>query len=325
MPSWHVDSENFVTDVRYRTKVWLDSHITAGNIKKDDGSTNANFGVLFSNPDYSLKREFVTNTVDAIGYVSAATSKPLHAQDKKPYAFEESVTITLCAINKTGITATNLLEQFEQEIRHVATGYPLGSIRQIESTSYKTEEISGLQLFTTTITLRYKRANDDYTPSYPTITWGPSASPTGTYIIINVLNSPEEGTNKDAWLDLPSFSGTLPQGLGSKSIDFEFICDADIDPSPTCGKPTFKRPQTTQPKSDNSNWDIFRDLLHNEGISQPYHTLKFSATGPEIYVRLLDYHVEPTGEGNQLRVRFREDRETTAAAQTYKQRLGITT
>jgi len=34
--------------------------------------------------------------------------------------------------------------------------------------------------------------------------------------------------------------------------------------------------------------------------------------------------VERGGEGNQLRVRFREDRETTAAAQTYKQRLGIT-
>jgi len=324
--TWHLDSDSTVTDVRYRTKAWYEGYDAA--IYKDNGSTPATKVLMFAKPDYPLWNEIVDNDVDAIGYISAVESQPLYAIEnhiQKLYGFEESVTIALRAVNKTGITATNLLEQFEQDISHVATDHSTGSRRRIEVKRYpEPEDIGGLLLFKIDITIKYKRWNDDYTPAYPTITWGPSANPTGTYIIPNVLNTPEEGTNKDLWTDILSYSGTDPQGGGSKSLDIEFICDVDIDASATSGKPTWKRPQTTQPKTDNSNWDIFRDLLHNEGIDQPYHTLTFSATGPTFYVRLLDYRVEPTGEGNQLRVRFREDRETTAAALTYKQRLGIT-
>ena len=326
--TWHTDSDSIVTDVRNRMKTWLDYPTWLPTIYEDNGSTAASRIVMFAKPDYSWWREFVTNSVDAIAYVEQVDCKARTTPDKYPYAFDESASIRICAVNKTGITGTRLVEAFEQAIRKVATDHPTGSIRTIDSIQNKDEDLGGITLFSRSITIKYARANDDYVPTYPRITYG---SGNDYFIFPNVISMPEQGENKDAWLDLPGYSGTFPQGLGSKSIDIEIVSDLDMEPKRTTVSTglTWRRPQTTQSKTDNANWDVFRDLLHNEGKDQPYHLLTFAAPasgvgGPSFAVRLVSYRVDPTGEGNQLHVIFREDRETTAAALTYKQRLGIT-
>jgi len=317
--TWHLDSDSLRTDPRYRHKYWLDSYLTADNMELDDGSTNASVITCFSGADYPLTQVFLTKAVDGVFSIDKRSAQQLTTYNHYPYAFLETVPITCYAIDKAGLTATNLLEQMEQEIRHVCTDHPLGSIRSIESTDPTFTDIGGVKLWHTTITIRYKRANDDYTPTYPTITWGPSAAPTGTYVMQNVIRGPEDGLSKDAWIDIPSFSGTLSQTLGSKSLEIEFEMDLDVE----CSAKTFKRPQTTTPKTDADDWDIFRDIWHNGGINQTYQTLTLKSGGPSIKVRLLDYRTHDIGEGRRLTVRFREYRTTTASAQTYKQRLGI--
>ena len=57
--TWHLDSDSVTTDIRSRTKTWLDTYISAGQIKKDNGSTYANFAIMFAHPDYGLRREFI--------------------------------------------------------------------------------------------------------------------------------------------------------------------------------------------------------------------------------------------------------------------------
>src|SRR3972149_672271 len=104
--TWHQESAGTPpeSDVRYRTKYWYEAH--DATIYKDNGSPAAT-KIMFSEPDYQWWREFVTNNIDAVAYISAVNSKPLiHGQQNSPYAFDETVTIALRTVNKTGITAT---------------------------------------------------------------------------------------------------------------------------------------------------------------------------------------------------------------------------
>jgi len=173
-------------------------------------------------------------------------------------------------------------------------------------------------MYQTEFTLTYKRVSDT-TPSYPSITWGPSASPTGTYIFPNAFDFSPSLTNKDAWNDIPAMSGDSVQPLGSKALEVSFTCDLDIEPDAL----TWKRTQTGG-KTDATNWDIFTDLWHNEGIDQSYHTLKLAWATTGFQVRLVSAVPHYIGETSHVRVTFREYRTTSADALTYKQRLGIT-
>ena len=277
--TWHVDTDSAVTDMRYRTKAWLDSGVTGiigGNIKKDDGGST-HVIMMFAKPDYSLRRELIDNSLDAIAFISAATSKPILAYDRKPYAFNESVSITLCAINKTGITATNLIEQFEQEIRRCATQYPfgaaipapLGSLRQIETTDFKTEDIGGLFLYSTTITLKYKRANDDYVPTGPTFTYGLKTSP--SFYTFTYEGDRLVGGSEGDW-DITDHLGgsTVDIDLDSeKNLDFEvehWVGDAFIHNKGTLGLTTAAYPRIrVRYKVVNDSGTVAGKVTTNEG------------------------------------------------------------
>lgn len=166
--TWHLDSDSAKTEPRYRQKSWLDTYLSAAAILENDGATQASWITTFDEMNYSLKRVFITKGVDAIFSLGKSQVTPLYATEKKLYAFEESCPITIYALNKTGITASNLVEQCEQEIRHVATDHPTGSLRSIEGVKHEPQDLGGMTMHSTTVTLRYKRANDDYTPTAPT-------------------------------------------------------------------------------------------------------------------------------------------------------------
>jgi hypothetical protein len=170
--TWHLDSETLKTDPRWRHKDYLDDYLTAGNLKEDNGATNASYITCFNDDELPISQIFLTKAVDLVFSVGKENAVPKQNAFHYPYAFEESVPITVCAVDKAGITATNLIEQAEQEIRRIVSTYPLGSIREISSSKPAEIDLGETKLCTQTVTISYTRVNDDYTPTYPVFDYG---------------------------------------------------------------------------------------------------------------------------------------------------------
>ncbi len=309
--TWHTDSEATKTDPRNRIKTWLDAHISYGV---------CDYQTMFAHKDYPIEREFIDNGLEIVSMTKLVRSQAEYTADNHPYKFNETVDIINIAKDTATLIATNVLESFEQAIRDVATDHPLGSIRRFVASEPSVVDIGGMWLWQNVITIDYERANDDYIATYPTWTWGPSASPYGTFIFPNTLRITNDFLVDDDWMDPTNFSGALVQALGSNPLDFAIEFDLDFEHSSL----TWKRSQTTVSKTDLENHAVFYDNLHNEGIDQDYHTISFSAQGPTFKVRILGVEVNKEGERHILRLRLREYRTESASAQTYKQRFGIT-
>lgn len=317
--TWHLDSESLKTDPRYRHKTWLDTYLAAGNMKLDNGSTNADIKTMFSDIPYFCPAEqlVITKDYDGVMSIDKRSGKQLTTYNHYPYAFEETVPITLSAVDKTGLTATNLLEQMEQEIRHVCTDHPLGSIRSIDGTEYKSTDIGGTRLWETTVTIRYKRANDDYTATYPTLTWGPSGSPTGTYYFPNCVDIQYSGMTTDAKSHPPSFVGDIKQPQGAGPLRIKIICDLDLDSATY----TWKRPQTSTPKTDGMKWQVFGDIDHNGGIDEAYQTLTLD--WGSMKVRQFSYDTYKRNESLMLEVVYEEYTNTDQSGSSLATRWSI--
>lgn len=169
--TWHLDSDSAKTDPRYRIKLWLDTYLNIANMKADNGVDAAATLTSFDEADYPLIRVFDDEGYNGIFSIGCKGAEQLTTHDSKPYAFNETVTVTCLAVNTSGITATNLVEQMEQEVRRVCTDYPVGSVKRITATSPECVTEGNEKIWFTTVTIDYKRANDDYTPS-ATVTYG---------------------------------------------------------------------------------------------------------------------------------------------------------
>lgn len=304
--TWHVDSEAIKTDPRNRIKAWLEAYISYAV---------CDYEFLFSGIDYPIEREFTDMGLEIVSMIDLSDSHPEYTHDHRPYKFRENIKITNFAIDTATLTATNILESFEQAIRDVDTDNQEYNIRAIDSTEPDRVNIGGMWLWQNTITIEYTRANDDYTPTYPRITWGPSASPTGTFTFPNVTGLRWRFEGEDDWMSPVNFSGELVQALGSEALEFELTCDLDFEPAAL----TWMRPQTTTPKTDKDNFDVFADIKHNEGIDQDYHRLYFSASR-YLKVRLVRMDA-PSQDGERIVILlFREYRADSASDETWLQR-----
>jgi len=316
--TWHLDTDSLKTDPRYRHKIWLDDNLDPNNMELDDGLTNASVITCFSDADYPLTQVFLTKAVDGVFSIDRRAAKQLSTYNHYPYAFEETVPITCYAIDKTGLTATNLIEQMEQEIRHVCTDHPLGSIRSIESTDPTFTDIGGVKLWHTTVVIQYKRANDDYTPTVPSLTWGTSGAPDGTFVFPNCFDIQYPNGVPNVKLLPINRVGNINQRLGDTSLTVKLFCDLDVEPSAK----TWKRPQATSPKSDNMEWQVILDIKHNGAIDEPYQTLTLDWGSFD--VTLENFNVYERGGMRVLEVTLQEYNATSASAQTVAQRYGIT-
>ena len=320
--TWHLDPV-LRTDPRYRHRTYL-VYLTAANLKEDNGTTNATYITCFDGADYPISRVFLTNAVDLVFSVGKEQATTKTTYNHYIYAFEESVPITLYAINKSGLTATNLIEQAEQEIRHIVTDYPLGSVRGISSIKHTPIDLGECTLYSTTVTIKYTRANDEYVPTLPTITWGPSAAPTGTFTFPNVISKRERYVANNIYMDMPGRSGSYPQKLGTKSLEVEIICDLDSEPwsgAVTDTKISWKRLQTTGAKVDVSNWQVFQDIWHEGGESEAYQ--KLTLEWGWFYVCMDEPVISQDGGRTLLTVVFHEYN-ASATNTDYRHRLGIT-
>jgi hypothetical protein len=312
--TWHVDSTTVKTDPRNRIKTVIDTYLTANNIKKDDGTTNATTHTCFDGATYPLTRIFLTKAVDAVAVISRGTSSTLYTDwvfGHKPYGFEEGVKIEVFAVNKTGITASNLAEKMEQEIRRIFTVYdPYTNVRDLDTIAPSTIDLGYTFLSKTEVNIKYRRANDDFTPTYPTITWGPSATPTGTYTFPNVTKfgyvDPDTG---DIRILPPGRMGDVLQILGSE--DFEIVLQSDLSLEPAAK--TWKRAQAAA-KTDGVAWQVFNDIKFSgkTDATKIYQTFNYGG-GATIPVRVTSVSVD----GETLTLHLKRYSSTDQASGTY--------
>jgi hypothetical protein len=305
--TFHLDTQSITTDVAQRQKHWIDEYLAAF------GGTAV---VMLGEPDYLFKREFIDNDLDAIACVTASDGKPVSGIDKKPYAFEESALIKLRTTDKSGIVGRTLIEKFEQAIRHVATDHPLGSIRQLSVIRHPDpDDKGGCRIYQTDIQLRYKRANDDYLPTVPSLTYSTIAGGPYTFIFPNCLKISLPNINNDLFMQMPGRLGNIPQALGSESMELQLTCDLDMEPHGL----TWKRSQTGV-KTDSVNFQVFLDIMHSAAQSEPYMILTLD--WGSFNVRLTKMEPGYDGDANTMTLTFKEYNDTEADT-NYKTRWGI--
>lgn len=312
--TWHLDSTSAKTDPRLKIKSVIDTYLTASNIKKDDGATNAATAAMFGDVSYPVTRLFLTKALDAVAVISRGASNVLYTDwvfGHKPYGFEEAVKIEICAVNKDGVTASNLVEKFEQEIRRIFTAYdPYSNVRDLDTIEPTTVDLGYTQMCKTTVNIRYKRCNDDYTPTTPTITWGPSAAPTGTYTFPNITNfqlrDPDTG---DVRILPPGRIGDLLQILGSSDFDIVLTCDLSVEPAAK----TWKRAQAST-KTDVFGWQVFEDIKFGgkTDATKIYQTFNYGGSA-SIPVRVIDVSVD----GEVLTVALKRYSSSSGSGGTY--------
>jgi hypothetical protein len=304
--TFHLDTQSVTTDVAQRQKHWIDEYLAA-------------FGgdavVMLGEPDYLFKREFIDNDLDAIACITVADGKPIHGIDKKPYAFDESALIKLRTTDKAGVVGRSLLEKFEQAIKHVATDHPLGSIRQLTVVRHPDpDDKGGCRIYQTDIQLRYLRANDDYPGTTDTLTYG-SGGGAGTFTFPNIIDYDNPFGNRDNFADMPGRQGDYPFLLGAKSDTITIMCNLDMEPHGL----TWKRSQTGA-KTDSVNWQVFKDIVGNGGVSETSQVL--TVAGESHAVRLKGkLHLSPD---NSIITLYFTEYNPTPASTNYKTRHGIT-
>jgi hypothetical protein len=299
-------------DARGRTKTWIDFYIDESKLTLDDGS-QATWLSQFANPDYFIHLVLLTKGYDLIYSVDQSDAQALYAVDKSAYAYEETIRVTMYAVDKLNLTATNLIAKAEMELRKKLTEYPLGSIRQMTTRKGSPVDLGGgVKLYSTTLTIRYKRANDTYTPT-DTLTWGTS---TGTFTFPNIINVKWLDENYDVFMQIPRRLGNYPQPLGSASTEVQVTCDLDINPDNI----TWLRPQASNSKTDTLPFQVFKEIIAGAANGESYQTLTLN--GQSFKVRLT--RCEPTFDGTSKRLQllFKEYNDT-AGDSAYKTRWGI--
>jgi len=148
-----------VEDPRHRTKDYLDTYFASLPISllKNDGATPATHIVCWADPPYPVRTVFVTKGVDLVYSIGKGTSTPLIGGDKYAYGYNEKVAITVQAIDKTGISGDNLMWQGERQLRRVTEAYPLGSLRNLETATPKTQSLGSTTLYSVEDVMEYQR------------------------------------------------------------------------------------------------------------------------------------------------------------------------
>jgi hypothetical protein len=308
--TWHTDADTLTTDPRSRHKIYLDTYL----------AVSPDIITCFDGADYPIKYLFDTALgvdVDCVVSIGKDNASSLLDYLHKIYGFIESVPITVYGL------AANEVESVEQSIRHVFTDYPIvdgRTVRSIQSVKHAPIDLGAKNLlWSTTVTVKYLRANDEYLPTLPTLTWGSAA---GTFVFPNVINKVERYVNNDVYMDMPGRLGSYPQALGSKSLEVELTCDLDLNPDNLTWKRSAAAPwQSGAVKSDVSNYQVFQDIIHEGADSEAYQTLTLE--WGSFKVRLTDMQLGQDGVQSHLTLTFKEYN-STAANTAYKTRWGIT-
>lgn len=145
-----------VEDARYRTKVYLETYITAANLTEDDDSTPVYYIIAYEKPDYPLISVFRLKGVDLIFSILTPRTEAKVSGDQIIRRYHERVSIeTFCISKSHRITGTKLRWKASEELREIFKDYPTGSQRPL-----RVEEPNDVNLGSTT--LYSQRFNFDY-------------------------------------------------------------------------------------------------------------------------------------------------------------------
>ena len=141
--------ESPVEDAKYRTKVYLEQHLSSLALPK--------FIVAYGEPDYPITQVFKTKNVDLAFCIGDPNSEPIIDSNHYVIGYKENVPITPCCIDKTNITGVKLLQQARTELRRIIETYPLGSLRLPSSEKPQTQILGSTTLYKFTCYLDYER------------------------------------------------------------------------------------------------------------------------------------------------------------------------
>jgi len=151
-----------VDDARVRTLAYMTSYFTTANVTEDDDATEAAGHRMYANPNYPMKLEFYgTKNNDYTMALGDPTSTPYHGHNKKPYKYNESVPISLYAVDKTGLTARKVLHKADQELKRILENTPIAagaSLRALTRTKPSDNYAGGFFLHRWDSILSYTRA-----------------------------------------------------------------------------------------------------------------------------------------------------------------------
>jgi hypothetical protein len=139
-----------VDDSISRTKVWLDTYLTAANLPS--------YITTYSFPiNYPLIRVFYDKAIDVVFSFSKPVSTAIYQGDKTIYGYEENVPIVISAIDKGSVSGKTLLWQAETEIRRLCQTQAFGSLRLMNNNRDKTTRQGVFTLHSAEFTLTYRR------------------------------------------------------------------------------------------------------------------------------------------------------------------------
>ena len=152
-----------VDDPRVRTKIYLEKYLNYANLiatdnsltpalTKDDGLQNANYIICYGKPNYSMVKVFNMKSVDLIFAIDKPTSEL-----RLGVRYTEHVPITICTVNKAGITGTKLAWKAEAELRRICETQPYGSLHTVDRIEDSEERLGSTVLYSTTFMLNYRR------------------------------------------------------------------------------------------------------------------------------------------------------------------------
>ena len=270
-----------VKDSRYTTRLFLDptlsGHLSGANLTDNSGA-GADFITCFDNIPYPISRELLPayNDVDLIFAISPSTSEVLLNGDgtHKAYGYHEKVPVTIYVVDKAGITAENLKNKAEQELRRVIGLYPLGSVRSLGGG--KPKQVGIYPIYAYEYIIDYRRSNETSTDITLSFNYGGNPY---NFTFPNCVSYNFTCPPRNVPIGLPSRITDPWQGLGAENATLNMTCDLDIAPLSEVGGNTnrWKRnggSQITNAKTDFVAGQIFMEMAQNESIgSEPYQTL----------------------------------------------------
>jgi hypothetical protein len=145
-------------DPRYRTKVYLDTYLTAANMLKDDDATQLSTITQFTDPHVPYERIFYDpKNVDVVFAIDTPESVPKNDWDGTIYGYRETVPISILTVTKQGITGAVARWRCERELRRVVETYPSGSYRSLRRMRDYDQEMGGWILHGVVYELTYER------------------------------------------------------------------------------------------------------------------------------------------------------------------------
>lgn len=148
------------SDSRYRTKYWMEQRLRATQITKDDDSTQADYAVMFNEPNYPLELEFrhATSPVQGLYVIDEANDTPLRSGDQIIRNYEAHVPIHIMTVNSTGCSGDALKHKMLAELQYICQEYSTGSQRNLSERRKVDRDLGGMQLFDTVYELSYVRS-----------------------------------------------------------------------------------------------------------------------------------------------------------------------